>query len=47
MAQLFKKNIINEKLEDFKIPNFEEKISVLKNWNKLYTDWTLKSKKEE
>jgi hypothetical protein len=36
MAQLFKKNIIKEKLKDFKIPDFDEKLEVLKKWHDYY-----------
>jgi hypothetical protein len=38
MAHLFNKNVIKDKLKNFEIPNFEEKISVLKNWDKLYQE---------
>lgn len=47
MAQLFKKNIVKEKLQSYEIPNFDEKIEVLKNWYNLHNNWTLKAKKEE
>ncbi len=47
MAQLFKKNIVKEKLNTFEIPNLEEKIEVLKKWEKLHREGTLISKKEE
>lgn len=47
MAQLFKKHIVKEKLQDFEIPNLEEKIEVLKKWEKLHKDGSLKNKKEE
>jgi len=36
MAQLFKKNVIKDKLQNFEIPNFEEKIKILEMWNNLY-----------
>ncbi len=47
MAQLFKKNIVKEKIQSYEIPNLEEKIKVLKNWCNLHNNWTLKAKKEE
>lgn len=47
MAKLFKDNIIREKLLNFEIPLFDEKIKIINNWLKLYKDWTLKNKKEE
>lgn len=47
MAQLFKKNILIEKLENFIIPNSDEKIEILKKWNNLYQNQILKTKKEE
>ena len=46
MSHLFKKNIIKEKLENFEIPNFEEKIEILKKWNNDYHNWSLKTDKE-
>jgi len=46
MANLFKKNIIKEKLENFEIPNFEEKIEVLKSWEKLKDNKTLEKSTE-
>ncbi len=46
MAQLFKKNIIKEKLEDFKINNFEEKLEIVKKWHNDYHNWTLKTDNE-
>jgi hypothetical protein len=36
MAKLFKNNIIKEKLKDFEILDFENKIKILENWYKLY-----------
>jgi hypothetical protein len=36
MAQLFKKNILKEKIENFSIPNFEDKINTLQSWHNLY-----------
>jgi REP element-mobilizing transposase RayT len=47
MAQLFKKNILIEKLENFEIPNFEGRIETLKKWYNLCQNETLKNKKEE
>jgi hypothetical protein len=38
MAQLFKKNIVKEKLQSYEIPNFDEKIEVLKNWYNLHNN---------
>lgn len=46
MAQLFKKNILIEKLENFEIPNFEEKIKTIESWNNLYKSGKLHEKKE-
>lgn len=46
MAHLFKKNIVKEKLENFEIPNFEEKLEIVKKWNKYYHNGTLKNDKE-
>jgi len=46
MAQLFKKNILKEKLENFEIPNFEEKLEIIKKWNDDYHHWTLKTDNE-
>jgi len=36
MAQLFKKNILLEKLENFEIPNFDKKREILEKWYNLY-----------
>jgi hypothetical protein len=47
MAKLFKNNIISEKLQTFLIPDFEEKISILKSWENLYKTQKLHNKKEE
>lgn len=47
MAQLFKKNVLKDKLQNYEIPNFEEKIKIIENWNNLYISWNLKNKKEE
>lgn len=47
MAKLFKDNVIKEKLLNFEIPSFDEKIKIINNWLKLYKDWILLSKKEE
>lgn len=46
MAKLFKNNIIKEKLENFEIEDFENKIKILENWYKLYKDWILEKKTE-
>jgi len=46
MAQLFKKNILKEKIENFSIPNFEDKINTLQSWHNLYISWKLNEKKE-
>lgn len=47
MNSLFKKSIIKEKLENFEIPNFEEKIKILENWYNIYDSKNLQNKKEE
>ncbi len=47
MAKLFKDNLIKEKLQNFEIPNFEEKIEIIKKWNNLYKTKNLQNKKEE
>lgn len=47
MAQLFKKNVLKDKLQNYEIPNFEEKIKIIENWNNLYISWNLQNKKEE
>ncbi|MDP2090665.1 MAG: N-6 DNA methylase [Candidatus Gracilibacteria bacterium] len=47
MAQLFKKNTISEKLENFEIPDFETKINILNKWYNLYKTGNLQNKKEE
>ncbi len=41
MAQLFKKNIIKEKLVNFEILDFDEKIEVLKSWKSMQDNKTL------
>ena len=46
MAQLFKKNILKEKLEKFEIPNFNKKLKVVEKWHDYYHNWTLKTDKE-
>lgn len=46
MSQLFKKNIIKKKLQDFEIPNFEEKLEIVKKWHNDYHNWSLKTDKE-
>lgn len=46
MAQLFKKNILKEKLETFQIPDLEDKIKTLESWNNLYKEGKLHEKKE-
>ena len=47
MAKLFKDKLIKKKLQEFEIPQMEEKIEVLKNWEKLYESGALQQKKEE
>lgn len=47
MAQLFKKNVLKDKLQNYEIQNFEEKIKIIENWNNLYVSWNLQNKKEE
>lgn len=47
MAQLFKKNVLKDKLQNYEIQNFEEKIKIIENWNNLYISWNLQNKKEE
>lgn len=47
MAKLFKDNIIKNKLQNFEINWFEEKLEILKSWDKLYTSKSLQTKKEE
>lgn len=47
MAQLFKKNVIKDKLQNYEIQNFEEKIKIIENWNNLYISLNLQNKKEE
>lgn len=46
MAQLFKKNILKEKLETFQILDLEWKIQILESWNNLYKEGKLHEKKE-
>jgi hypothetical protein len=46
MAELFKKNIIREKLESFTIDNFEEKLAIVKKWHNDYHNGSLKTDKE-
>lgn len=46
MAKLFKKNILLEKIQNFEIPNLEEKIKIIESWNNLYKTWKLHEKKE-
>jgi len=46
MAQLFKKNIIKEKLIDFEIQKFEEKLEIIKKWHNDYHNGSLKTDKE-
>jgi hypothetical protein len=36
MAQLFKDKILKEKLEDFEIPDFKKKLSIIKKWHSDY-----------
>ncbi|NVP17558.1 Eco57I restriction-modification methylase domain-containing protein [Candidatus Gracilibacteria bacterium] len=47
MAQLFKKNVLKDKLQNYEIQNFEEKIKIIENWNNLYVSGNLQNKKEE
>ena len=46
MARLFKKNIIKEKLQNFEIPDFENKLKVLKSWEKMQEDKILENSTE-
>lgn len=47
MHKLFKSSLINEKLENFEIPDLDHKIQILQNWHKLYQSWTLTKKSEQ
>lgn len=46
MARLFKDKIIKEKLKRFEIPDFEQKLEVLKTWNSAYQNGSLQKKTE-
>ncbi|MEZ7821116.1 MAG: N-6 DNA methylase, partial [Patescibacteria group bacterium] len=46
MATLFKDKKLKEILKDYQIPNFEEKINIIKLWYKAYVDGILKQKTE-
>jgi len=46
MAGLFKNKIIKENLGTFEVPNFEEKLSVLKSWLNAYKNGELQKKTE-
>ncbi len=46
MANLFNKNILLDRLHWFEIENFDEKIEILKQWHKTYTDGTLQKMSE-
>lgn len=47
MAKLFKNNIISDKLQNFIIPDLEDKINILKSWENLYKTQKFHNKKEE
>ncbi|MCK4635543.1 MAG: N-6 DNA methylase [Candidatus Moranbacteria bacterium] len=46
MPNIFKKRILDEKLQDFQIQNFNEKIEIAKKWHDDYHNGTLKTDKE-
>lgn len=46
MAGLFKNKIIKEKLERFDVPDFEEKLGLIKAWNDAYQNGELQKKTE-
>ena len=46
MAQLFKKRRLENKAQNFEIPDFEAKIEEIKKWERSYIDGSLKKKNE-
>ena len=46
MPNIFKKRILDEKIQDFQIENFKEKIEIVKKWYNDYHNGTLKTDKE-
>ncbi|PCI21320.1 hypothetical protein COB64_00355 [Candidatus Wolfebacteria bacterium] len=46
MAPIFKNRIVKRKLENFDIPDFDEKLEIIKKWDKDYHHGTLKQDKE-
>jgi len=46
MAGLFKNKIIREKIERYEIPDFEQKIALVKQWSDAYTNGELQKKTE-
>ena len=46
MAKLFKQKIINQRLQDFKIPDMESKLEILRSWHKASQIGNLKEKSE-
>ena len=47
MANLFNNNILKEKLEDFEISWFDDKIAIIKQRNETYKKWTLQKMSEK
>lgn len=46
MPRLFKDKILKGKLESFEVPNFEEKLEIVKGWHKAYEEKSLHNKTE-
>ena len=46
MAKLFKNKIIKQKLETFRVDDFEQKLEIVQKWQKDYHTGTLKTDKE-
>lgn len=46
MAGLFKNKIIREKIESFEIPDFEQKLLLIKSWSDAYVSGELQKKNE-
>ena len=46
MAHLFKNKIIKGKIERYEIPDFEQKLSLVRQWSEAYKDGELQKKNE-
>src|SRR5687767_14470504 len=46
MAQLFKNKTLKAELKDYKVPDFDKKMAIVRSWHEAYKNGSLKKKTE-